>query len=497
MTKPALPTSSREALRVGVIGAGPAGLTAALSLQRGGAAVDVFEANEYVGGLSRSLDLWGQRVDIGPHRFFSTDERINRFWLDIVGDDYRMVQRLTRVYFQGQWIDYPIRPLSAMRKLGWTDAAGCLASYLKQKVRPAAIQSEGSFESWVTSRFGKKLFEMFFQSYSEKLWGISCDQLSDDFASQRIKDFSLAEAIASAVWPARGKKHKTLVDEFAYPIGGTGSIYQSMADKFQQLGGRIHLGSPVAKILHAVPDDNGQVAVSGVRLANRESVAVDKIVSTMPLSLLVAATDDEKYPIPDAVIRAIHSLKFRNTLLIYLNVDDPHLFDDQWVYIQSPKVSAGRVTNFRNWVPQLLGDSKTSILAVERWCDADDPPWTASDAQLISKCQNELREIGLLQQQTVLEGYVLRINRSYPIYRKGYQKHLDCIANYLKQFPAITPIGRNGAFKYNNQDHSILMGLLAADNLLHDAGHDLWEVNSDTQAYHERSQITETGLQRS
>ncbi|MGB7347803.1 MAG: FAD-dependent oxidoreductase [Pirellulaceae bacterium] len=475
-------------MRVGVIGAGPAGLTAALELQRGGASVDVFEASGCVGGLSRSLELWGQRVDIGPHRFFSTDERINRFWLDIVGDHYQMVNRLTRVYFRGQLIDYPIRPLSAMRKLGWLDATSCLTSYLKEKLKPSRIEGEGSFESWVTSRFGKRLFEMFFQSYSEKLWGIPCDQLSDDFAAQRIKNFSLGEAIASAVLPGRQKRHKTLVDQFAYPVGGTGAVYASMANQLQDLGGRIHLKSPVTKVVRDT------CRVTGVQIDGGETIALDHVVSTMPLSLLVGALDAPDNPVPTAVQNAIESLRFRNTLLIYLHIDSDQVFDDQWVYIQSPDVSAGRVTNFRNWIPDLYGDQQTTVLAVERWCDSADPEWTADENDLIEHCSKELREIGLLESQKVLDGHVLRIARSYPIYEKGYQKHIDSVADYLSKIQGISPIGRNGAFKYNNQDHSILMGLLVAQNILHSANHDLWHVNSDSESYHERTIITETGL---
>jgi len=478
-------------MHVGVIGAGPAGLTSALSLQRGGANVEIFESSDTVGGLSRSLDLWGHRVDIGPHRFFSTDERINRFWLEVVGDDYHMVDRLTRVYFRDQLIDYPIRPLRAMGKLGFADASRCLISYLKEKVKPTPHNDGGSFQSWVTSRFGKRLFEMFFQSYSEKLWGIPCDQLSDDFAAQRIKNFSLGEAIASAVLPHRAKRHKTLVDQFAYPIGGTGTVYEKMASEFIRLGGRIRFNSPVAKVLR------NESAVTGLQLGSGESITVDHVVSTMPLSLLVQSLDAMESPIPHQVHTAIDSLKFRNTLLIYLHVDSDQVFDDQWVYIQSPDVHAGRVTNFRNWIPELYGDRPTTVLAVERWCDADSPEWSADDAGLIETCERELRQIGLLQSQTITDGHVMRIHRSYPIYRKGYRQHIDTIADYLGTMSGITPIGRNGAFKYNNQDHSILMGLLVAENLLQDAGHDLWNVNSDTDTYQEQAIITETGLTRS
>lgn len=475
-------------MRVGVIGAGPAGLTAALSLQSSRIDVEVLEAGNCVGGLSRSMDLWGHRVDIGPHRFFSTDERINRFWLDIVGDHYRMVDRLTRVCFRGELIDYPIRPLSAMRQLGLLDAARCLTSYLYQKATPQREIDDASFESWVSSRFGRRLFEMFFQSYSEKLWGIPCSELSANFAAQRIREFSLGEALLSAVLPGRARRHKTLVDRFAYPLGGTGSVYESMAKRLEQKGGCVRLNSPVSKVLR----DGSQVR--GVQLASGEEKKFDHVVSTMPLSLLIQGLCDQDDRVPEKIHAAVNSLRFRNTLLIYLHIDSDCLFDDQWLYIQSPEVQAGRVTNFRNWIPDLCGDQPTTVLAIERWCSNEDPEWTATDEELTRSCADELRTIGLLKSETVLDSHVMRIQRSYPIYRKGYQEHIANVATYLSGLQGITPIGRNGAFKYNNQDHSILMGILAAENIAQNAGHDLWNVNADFDSYQERTQITETGL---
>ena len=481
-------------MRVGVIGAGPAGLTAALSLQSGGVDVEVLEASPHVGGLSRSLELWGHRVDIGPHRFYSDDKQINQFWLDIVGQDYQMVDRLTRVYFRDELIDYPIRPLSAIQQLGWGDAFGCLSSYLLQKAIPTRQHDKDSFESWICSRFGRRLFEMFFRSYSEKLWGIPCHQLSSNFAAQRIQNLSLGEAVLSALLPKRARRHKTLADRFAYPIGGTGSVYESIAKRLQESGGRVHLNSPVANVLC-----NGSTVI-GVRLGSGEVKYFDHVISTMPLSLLidsleVGGLDRQANHIPQETRAAVDALSFRNTLLVYLHIDSDRLFDDQWLYIQSPDVHAGRVTNFRNWIPNLYGDLSTTVLSVERWCNHDDPEWSANDDELIQQCTEELKTIGLLRSETVLDGHVMRIPRSYPIYRKGYQQHIATIAAYLSQLDGITPIGRNGAFKYNNQDHSILMGLLVSENLLDGADHDLWSINADYDRYQEQAFITETGLE--
>lgn len=472
-------------MRVAVIGAGPAGMTAALQLSRGGAHVTVYEADERVGGLARSFDLWGQRVDLGPHRFFSTDPRVNRLWLDVVGRDYRLVNRLTRIYYQNRFYDYPLKPFNALKNMGIINAARCLASYLKEKVRPSFPASENrSFESWVVNRFGRRLFEMFFKSYSEKLWGIPCDELDADFAAQRIKKFSLAEAVASAFFPRRAGLHKTLVDRFAYPLQGTGSVYDKMAQQVQSLGGEIRLNCPVRRVVR------DGIEVQGIDLANGEFERCDHVISTMPLTLLVRSLGD----VPAPVEQAVSALRFRNTMLVYLHVDSQALFADQWIYVHSPNLLMGRVTNFRNWVPELYGEKQTTILAIEYWCYGKEPLWAKTDAEMIERASAEISATGLLQGAPILDGHVVRIPRSYPVYTRGYKTYVQLIAAWLKNFRGLTPIGRYGAFKYNNQDHSILMGILAVENLINHQSHDLWNVNSDDESYQESALITETGL---
>jgi protoporphyrinogen oxidase len=472
-------------VRVAVIGAGPAGMTAARELCRGGAQVTVFEADDRVGGLARSFELWGQTVDLGPHRFFCTEERVNRLWREVVGNEYRLVNRLTRIFYQGRFYDYPLRPLNALSNMGLVAAGRCLASYLKEKIHPSFPNGhKESFESWVVDRFGRRLFEMFFKSYSEKLWGIPCCELDADFAAQRIRKFSLGEAVASALFPRRAGRHKTLVERFAYPLAGTGSVYTKMAEEVRSLGGDVRLHSPVRRVLRE------RLNVRGVELIDGPSEFFDAIVSTMPLTLMVRSLGD----IPAEVEAAVSALRFRSTILVYLQVDSDSLFGDQWIYVHSPDLLMGRVTNFRNWVPELYGDKKTSILALEYWCYPDDPLWSESDDQLIGRAKNELQATGLLKGAKVLEGHVVRIPRCYPVYARGYRSHVQIIANYLRQFRGLTAIGRYGAFKYNNQDHSILMGILAAENLLHNQSHDLWSINSDDDSYQEAAAVHETGL---
>lgn len=473
-------------MRVAVIGAGPAGLTAAYQLAKEGVHVEVFEAGPAVGGMARSIRLWNQTVDLGPHRFFSSDPRVNGLWREVVGGDYAMVDRLTRIYYQGRFFQYPLQPRDALLKMGPLEAARCLWSYLKERVLPEQFEEDQpSFESWVVSRFGRRLFEMFFKSYSEKLWGISGRELDADFAAQRIKKFSLGEAVKHALGLGR-EHHKTLVDRFAYPLGGSGVVYQRMADFIRQRGGAIRLGEPVLRVLH------DQKQVCGLQLADGRLPEFDHVISTMPLTSLVGGLDGT----PGEVRAAADSLEFRNTVLVYLRVEGRGLFGDQWLYLHSPELLAGRMTNFRNWVPELYGHEGDTVLALEYWCYDRDSLWKEADVGLISRASREARATGLLGDRSLKDGRVIRLHRSYPVYRRGYRRHVDQIMEYLGGFQGLTAIGRYGAFKYNNQDHSILMGILAAENLLQGKHHDLAAVNADYDSYQEAAEVVGTGLEK-
>ncbi|RUL89180.1 FAD-dependent oxidoreductase [Tautonia sociabilis] len=473
-------------MRVAVIGAGPAGLAAAYRLAEAGEEVEVFESAPVVGGMCRSFRLWGQTVDLGPHRFFSTDPLVNGLWSEVVGRDYRMVDRMTRICYGGRFYRYPLEPIDALSKMGGLEASRCLGSYLKERIAPSfppGSEGLGTFESWVVGRFGRRLFEKFFKSYSEKLWGIPCSELDEDFAAQRIKKFSLGEAVKSAVGLGR-TRHKTLVDRFAYPIGGTGMVYDRLADRIRDRGGQVRLGTRVRRVLH----DRGRVL--GLELADDSRHRFDHVISTMPLTLLVRGLGTP----PPLVEKAIGALRFRNTVLVYLHVDGTDLFPDQWLYIHSPELLAGRLTNFRNWVPELHGGSTTSILALEYWCNDEDSLWAEPEEVQIARAVRELRQTGLIGDAKVLDGDVVRVPRCYPIYRAGYKNHLAVVTSYLDRFSGLTPIGRYGSFKYNNQDHSLLMGLLAADNLRQGPRHDLWSVNTDYECYQEAAELQEIRL---
>lgn len=473
--------------KVAIVGAGPAGLTAAYKIAQAGYDVTLFEASGAVGGMAKSFDLWGQIVDLGPHRFFSSDPRVNGLWLDVVGHDYSMVSRLTRIYYRKTFFDYPLKAFNALMGLGVLEATLCVLSYGKARLFPE--NDESTFEAWVSNRFGKRLFGIFFKSYSEKLWGIPCKELDADFAAQRIKKLSLYEAIKSAVFGGGGQ-HKTLVDEFAYPNQGAGAVYELMAEKYSRLGGKLFLNTPVQAIF-PVDELHGDERVK-VTLEDGTVFEFNHVISSMPITHLV-----ERMNAPEEIKTCAKNLKFRNTLLVFLKVDSAQSpFPDQWIYVHSPDLDTGRITNFRNWVPSINRDKKETILCLEYWCYDEDDVWKNTPDQLIEKATSEAYSTRLVPEGSIVEGKVVKVPKCYPVYETGYRSNLEPVEGFLSTRNGLSVIGRYGAFKYNNQDHSILMGLLAAENVVNGKQHNLWEINTDYE-YQESSKITATGLARS
>jgi protoporphyrinogen oxidase len=471
-------------MKVAIIGAGSAGLSCAYQLVKSGIEVHVFEAGDSVGGLAKTIELWNQKVDLGPHRFFSRDPRINELWLEVVGSDYLIIDRLSRILYNNQFYKYPLDFVDVVKKLGFTESWLCFLSYMREFLSANDSKSaEETFENWVIGRFGRRLFGKFFKSYTEKLWGIPCDQLDVDFARQRIKKFSLFEALTAALWSDKSRKHSTLVDQFPYPVEGTGMVYERMASFISGKGGRIYLNSPIKRVINL-----GQ-KVSGLEFASGEFATYDHVVSSMPLTQLVLRLEG----IPDDIISYAKSLRFRNTILVYLKIQNENLFPDNWIYVHSPELKLGRITNFRNWSPRLYGDECDTILALEYWCNETDELWLLDDERIVELGKRELKETGLVRVQEILDGFVYRINKCYPVYGLGYKEKLMPIQNHLKNIEGLTVIGRYGSFKYNNQDHSILMGLLAAENIMGGKRYDLWEINTDYE-YQESALITETGI---
>jgi protoporphyrinogen oxidase len=467
--------------KIAVIGAGPAGLTAAYQLTKAGLLVDIYEAGPSVGGMAKTISLWGRNVDLGPHRFFSSDHRVNAIWLEVVGKDYIMVNRLTRIYYRDTFFDYPLKAFNALNGLGFAQSILCVLSYLKSKF--IFSNKPKTFEEWVIKRFGRRLFNIFFKSYSEKLWGIKCEELDAEFAVQRIKKLSLYEAIKSALVGNQGTKHKTLVDEFAYPVSGAGQAYENMADYIKKKN-LIFLRSPI-KSAKPVSRKNSKPKIE---LGDGNTKEYDHIISTMPITKLIEQMDAEK-----EIIDHSKSLKFRNTILVYLHVDGKNLFPDQWVYIHNEKLRTGRITNFNNWLPKEKNQSNT-ILCLEYWCYDEDDIWNSADDKLINIAKEDILKSSLFKiDNNILDGKVIKIPKCYPVYKSGYKNHLKPIENFLSKQKGLSVIGRYGSFKYNNQDHSILMGILAAENITKNTNHNLWELNTDYE-YQESSKISSTGL---
>ncbi|MBE9017623.1 amine oxidase [Chroococcidiopsis sp. CCALA 051] len=468
-----------------ILGAGPAGLAAAYTLTQKGQPVVVVERDTRVGGLAKSIEYQGFILDFGPHRFFTKLAPVLKLWSEVLGKDRVTVNRLTRIYYGGKYFSYPLKAKEALLTMGPIESVKILVSYAQSQLFPN--RHPRNFAQWVTSRFGRRLFEIFFQAYTEKLWGIPCTEISADWAAQRIKGLSLLKAARSALLGNDGKV-KTLIDRFEFPRLGSGQLYEKIGEYLHQHNQSVLLNTEVVQVHH----DNSQV--TQITLRNRQTgeestVNCGGVISSVPISLLVQQMNP---PAPSEAIAAAKSLKFRNTILVYLIVEGNNLFPDNWLYINEPSVQLGRVTNFANWSPEMLPNQHQTPLCCEYWCNYDEPMWQQPEAELLERAERELRKIGLLHHEKVSGGFVVRLPRTYPIYAGNYQQALSDIQSYLQPFSNLQLVGRYGAFKYNNQDHSLLMGILAAENVLSPGKHNLWSVNSDSEYQEEASATAKT-----
>lgn len=464
-----------------IIGAGPAGLTAAYQLVKLGHPVTLIESTNQVGGMSRSIEMFGQIVDCGPHRFFTSDRIVNDFFNEIVGENFTVVNRLTRIYYRNRFFDYPLKIGNVIRNISIFELTHILFSYFWIRIFPN--KSVKTFEDWVTNKFGQKLFGMFFKSYTEKLWGISCNQIDADWASQRIKKLSLWEALVSSIKGNKNNKHKTLVDVFAYPHKGTGAIYTEIAARFEKLGGKIIFNQKIKSLKER------DSKITEIFTEDGTSYSADFIVSTMPMTSLLKGLSD----VPKDISELSNKLYFRNTTLVYLEINSDQLFPDNWIYIHSPEVTHGRITNFRNWCPTLTNGKNTTILCLEFWSFDKDSLWQKTDEALENLAYQELITLKLIKEKDeILNAKVIKIPKCYPVYETGYMENLNPIINYLKTFSNLKLIGRYGSFKYNNQDHSILMGLLLAKEINTGIDQNLWSINTDSD-YQEATEFNLSG----
>ncbi len=458
-----------------VLGAGPAGLAAALLWSRRGRPVQVLERDQQVGGLSRTVRWEGYRFDIGGHRFFTRTASVQRLWEEVLGDELLLRPRQSRILYRGRLFDYPLRPANALRNLGPVEAARCVASFGRARLRRRG--DEQSFEEWVSNRFGDRLFDIFFRSYTEKVWGIPTHEISADWASQRIKNLSLSGALRAA-FSRTPASITSLVEQFHYPRYGPGQMYEGMAEQILGRGGTITLGAEVVRLQHA----GGKVQAVEVRQADgaRETYTADHILSSIPLHHLITALEPAA---PEAVRRAAAALRFRHLVSVNLVVHGADLFPDNWVYVHSPELRVGRIQNYGNWSPDMVPHTGQSALGMEYFTEDGDALWAMSDAELLALATRELAQTGLCA-APVVKGMVVRAPRAYPMYTLGYEAHVACIADWLRLFENLAPMGRYGMFKYNNSDHSILTAMLSVENI-EGAGHDVWAVNAD-EAYQEQ-----------
>ena len=471
-----------------VIGAGPAGLTAAWELVNSGHRVTVLERDpHYVGGLARTMSYKGFRFDIGAHRFFSKNPDITRWWHKRLPGDFVQVKRLTRILYRKRFFHYPLLAKDALFGLGlWTSTA-CVLSYLWRQMFP--LRSERSFEDWVINRFGDRLYRIFFKTYTEKVWGIPCNQISLDWASQRIKGLSLKKAILGALgFQTPGQEIvKTLVDEFEYPRLGAGMLWEKTRDEILERGGCVLMGKTVSRCEWEGERLTAVHTISALGLEERW--LSDSFVVSMSLQDFVLNMDP---PLQPDVQAAARKLSYRDFMLAALIVNRTDLFPDNWIYVHDPMVKVGRIDNYNNWTREMISQPDVTCLELEYFCNKNDGFWKMSDDEVLAFAKYELQKLGLANGAEVLDGCVARVEKAYPVYDDSYQDNVNIIRSSLARFKNLQLIGRNGMHKYNNQDHSMLTGILAA-RTLEGENHDVWHVNSEAE-YHEE-QTGETGRQ--
>ena len=461
-----------------IVGGGPAGLAAGYELAQRGRKVVVLEKDTVVGGISKTVCHEGFRFDIGGHRFFTKIDRVNELWRQVLGDEFLTRPRLSRIYYNNQFFNYPLKPMNALKGLGVGESIAILASYFSSKIKP--YKQEETFEEWVSNRFGKKLYSIFFKTYTEKVWGIPCDQIEAEWAAQRIKGLSLSSAVKAALFGDKGKKIKTLIEEFNYPKYGPGQMYEKMAADIRRMGSEVLIGT---KVDGFEIEDGKILAVKTIDMKGRqERLECSDVLVSMPLTELAKCLAGEG---DEHVVEAADSLSYRSLLTINLMMDRKESFPDTWIYVHSPEVKVGRVQCFKNWSPYMVPGENVSSLGLEYFCTEGDELWNCSNEELIELGKKEIDKLGLADSESVFDAFIVRCEKTYPVYNRDYGRHVEVLKSFVGWFENLQCIGRNGMFKYNNMDHSILSGLMAADNIM-GAKNDLWAINTEDE-YHEQA----------
>jgi len=475
-----------QAVDVAIIGAGPAGLTAAYQLTKLGYSVTVIEKDPvYVGGISRTVEHDGFRFDIGGHRFFSKSKEVVDLWNEILPDDFIERPRMSRIYYEGKFYSYPLRGFEALMNLGIWRSAMCMLSYAKAKAFPT--KNPRSFEQWVVNQFGHKLYSIFFKTYTEKVWGMPCDEMSADWAAQRIKGLSLGGAVIDGLKRSLGLNKrrndgmavKTLLETFRYPRQGPGMMWDAARDKVLTGGNRVLMGTA----LHQISQDQatGRWRVAARRGDEMLTINAGHVISSAPMRELAGRI----HPLPATLPNAL-DLNYRDFLTVALMIRSDDLFPDNWIYIHDPRVKVGRVQNFRSWSPEMVPDEALACVGLEYFCFEGDGLWSASDDDLVALATKELATLGLADPATVVGGRVVRQEKAYPVYDDAYRTNVEEMRGELEaRYPTLHMVGRNGMHRYNNQDHAMMTAMLTVRNI--QAGeriYDIWAVNEDAE-YHE------------
>lgn len=478
-------TTGETCVDVVIIGAGPAGLTAGYLLTKAGKSVAIVEKDPiYVGGISRTVEYNGYRFDIGGHRFFSKSQEVVDLWNEILPDDFIERPRMSRIYYEGKFYSYPLRAFEALRNLGFWRSALCMGSYIKACILP--IRTVKSFEDWTSNQFGRKLYSIFFKTYTEKVWGMPCDAMSADWAAQRIKGLSLSSAVFDGIkrslglnrTPNNGQQVKTLIENFRYPRLGPGMMWEAAYRKILAADGQVFMGHVFKQL---TSDNRGSWRLTASGPHGDIVINAENVVSSAPMRELVT----QLQPSPQTTIEA-SNLKYRDFLTVALMIRSEDLFPDNWIYIHDSKVLVGRIQNFRSWSPEMVPDPQVACVGLEYFCFEGDGLWSMADADLISLATREMQMLGLVQPEQVIDGRVVRQEKAYPVYDEDYAANVAAIRTELEaRYPTLHLVGRNGMHRYNNQDHAMMTAMLTVENILTgERRYDTWCVNEDAE-YHE------------
>ncbi|WP_417608487.1 NAD(P)/FAD-dependent oxidoreductase [Parasphingorhabdus sp.] len=477
--------AAENVVDVAIIGAGPAGLTAAYLLSKKGYSVTVIEKDpKYVGGISRTVEHEGFRFDIGGHRFFSKSQEVVDLWNEILPDDFIQRPRMSRIYYEGKFYSYPLRAFEALWNLGIWRSTLCMLSYGKAKVFPN--KNVKSFEDWTVNQFGYKLYSIFFKTYTEKVWGMPCDEMSADWAAQRIKGLSLWNAVTDGLKrslglnrkPNDGKEVKTLLETFRYPRLGPGMMWDAAKRHVEAKGNRVLMGH---KLKQLAQDAKGNWRVGATNADGETVITAKHVISSAPMRELATRI----HPLPKSMPEA-QDLNYRDFLTVAIMIKSDDLFPDNWIYIHDDRVQVGRVQNFRSWSPEMVPDKDIACVGLEYFCFENDGLWSSSDEQLVELAKQEMAILGLCKAEDVISGVVVRQEKAYPVYDDSYEDNVAAMRDDLEsRFPTLHMVGRNGMHRYNNQDHAMMTAMLTVENI--EAGTrkwNVWNVNEDAE-YHE------------